>query len=209
MGGDAPAPGRPPAAGPPLDRGEEHRLDRRVRGPRASRSAPASAFRLRWCSRGSASVRLVCAFLRSVHELFWALLLLQVTGLSPTTGILAIALPYAGIFAKVFSEMIEEADLAAVRVLPVRHGALSAFVYARLPELAVPFKTYTLYRLECGLRSTLVLGFIGLPTMGFHLESAFRQGRYAEAAGLLLAFYVLIGTRRLWARPSTTKSQSG
>jgi phosphonate transport system permease protein len=72
-----------------------------------------------------------------------------------------------------------------------------------LPELAVPFKTYTLYRLECGLRSTLVLGFIGLPTMGFHLESAFRQGRYAEAAGLLLAFYALIGTRRLWARAST------
>src|SRR4051812_39225595 len=151
----------------------------------------------------SRTLRLVCAFLRSVHELFWALLLLQVTGLSPTTGILAIALPYAGIFAKVFSEMIEEADLSAVRVLPSGTSALSAFVYARLPELAVPFKTYTLYRLEFGLRSTLVLGFIGLPTMGFHLESAFRQGRYAEAAGLLLAFYVLIGTRRLWARPST------
>src|SRR5215210_5287014 len=148
-------------------------------------------------------VRLVCAFLRSIHELFWALLLLQVTGLSPTTGILAIALPYTGVFAKVFSEMIEEADLAAVRVLPSGTGALSAFVYARLPDLAVPFKTYTLYRLECGLRSTLVLGFIGLPTMGFHLESAFRQGRYAEAAGLLLAFYALIGTRRLWARAST------
>jgi phosphonate transport system permease protein len=151
----------------------------------------------------SRSVRLVCAFLRSIHELFWALLLLQVTGLSPTTGILAIALPYTGVFAKVFSEMIEEADLAAVRVLPSGTGALSAFVYARLPELAVPFKTSTLYRLECGLRSTLVLGFIGLPTMGFHLESAFRQGRYAEAAGLLLAFYALIGTRRLWARAST------
>src|SRR3954465_15683856 len=49
----------------------------------------------------SRAVRLVCAFLRSIHGLFWALLL-QVTGLSPTTGILAIALPYTGIFAKVF-----------------------------------------------------------------------------------------------------------
>jgi len=29
----------------------------------------------------SRSVRLICAFLRSIHELFWALLLLQVTGL--------------------------------------------------------------------------------------------------------------------------------
>jgi len=52
-------------------------------------------------------IRLFSAFLRSVHELFWALFLLQITGLSPATGILAIALPYTGIFAKVFAEIIE------------------------------------------------------------------------------------------------------
>lgn len=151
----------------------------------------------------SALVRGTAVTLRSIHELFWALLLIQVFGLGSTTGILAIALPYTGIFAKVFAEMIEEADLAAERVLPAGTGAVSAFVYARLPELADRFKTYTLYRLECGMRSTLVLGFIGLPTIGFHLESYFKQGNYAEAAALLGCFYVLIGTRRLWARPAT------
>jgi len=148
----------------------------------------------------SAPVRVLCAALRSVHELFWALLLIQVTGISPTTGLLAIAIPYAGIFAKVFSEFIEEADLAAERTLPPGTSAVSRFVYGRLPELAGPFQTYLLYRLECGLRSTLVLGFIGLPTMGFELESYFRQGRYAQAAGFVAVFYVLIATRRLWAR---------
>ncbi|MGU3337142.1 PhnE/PtxC family ABC transporter permease [Methylobacterium mesophilicum] len=149
------------------------------------------------------SVRLVCAALRSVHELFWALLLMQVFGLSATTGILAIALPYAGICAKVYSEIIEEADLAALRVLPEGTGALSAFAYGRLPDVAAAFRYYTLYRFECAMRSTLVLGFIGLPTMGFYLESAFRQGRYAEAGALLLVFYALIGSRRLWMRLST------
>lgn len=149
------------------------------------------------------AVRLLCAFLRSVHELFWALLLIQISGLSPATGILAIAIPYSGIFAKVFAEMIEEADLSAERVLPVATSTVARFAYARIPELAPQFWTYTLYRLECGMRSTLVLGFIGLPTIGFHLDSFFKQGHYREAAALLLAFYVLIGTRRLWARPAT------
>lgn len=148
-------------------------------------------------------VRVVCTGLRSVHELFWALLLMQVFGLSATTGILAIALPYAGICAKVYSEIIEEADLAALRVLPDGTGALSAFAYARLPDVASAFRNYTLYRLECAMRSTLILGFIGLPTMGFYLESAFRQGRYAEAGALLLVFYALIGSRRLWVRTAT------
>ncbi|MEZ5785504.1 MAG: ABC transporter permease [Xanthobacteraceae bacterium] len=149
------------------------------------------------------AVRLLCAFLRSVHELFWALLLIQVSGLSPTTGILAVAIPYAGIFAKVFAELIEEADLSAERVLPAGTSIIGRFAYARIPELAPQFWTYTLYRLECGMRSTLVLGFIGLPTIGFHLDSFFKEGYYAEAAALLLSFYVLIGTRRLWARPAT------
>lgn len=149
------------------------------------------------------AIRLLCAFLRSVHELFWALLLIQITGLSPTTGILAVAIPYSGIFAKVFAEMIEEADLSVERVLPVGTSIVARFAYARIPELAPQFWTYTLYRLECGMRSTLVLGFVGLPTIGFHLDSFFKQGHYAQAAALLFAFYVLIGTRRLWARPAT------
>jgi phosphonate transport system permease protein len=150
-----------------------------------------------------APVRVLATVLRSVHELFWALLLIQVFGLGPITGLLAIALPYTGFFAKVFSEMIEEADLSAVEVLPQRTSLISAFFYGRLPELVQPFKTYTLYRLECGMRSTLVLGFVGLPTIGFHLESYFKQGHYAQAAALLGTFYVLIGTRRIWARPAT------
>ena len=150
-----------------------------------------------------AAVRVSAMVLRSIHELFWALLLIQVFGLGPATGVLAIAIPYAGIFAKVFAEMIEEADLTAERVLPNGTSVISAFAFARLPELAERFKTYTLYRLECGLRSTLVLGFVGLPTVGFHLEGYFKQGKYAEAAALLGVFYVLIGTRRLWARPAT------
>jgi phosphonate transport system permease protein len=149
------------------------------------------------------AVRLLCAFLRSVHELFWALLLIQIAGLSPTTGILAVAIPYSGIFAKVFAEMIEEADLSAERVLPAGTSTVARFAYARIPELAPQFWTYTLYRLECGMRSTLVLGFVGLPTIGFHLDSFFKQGHYREAAALLFVFYVLIGTRRLWARPAT------
>ena len=151
----------------------------------------------------SAAVRAFSVVVRSIHELFWALLLIQVFGIGPLTGVLAIALPYCGIFAKVYAEMIEEADLGAERVLPVGTSPIDAFAFARLPDLAVRFKTYTLYRLECGMRSTLVLGFIGLPTVGFHLESYFKQGRYPEAAALLLTFYVLIATRRLWARPAT------
>jgi phosphonate transport system permease protein len=51
------------------------------------------------------------------------------------------------------------------------------------------------------LRSSAVLGFIGLPTLGFHLETAFREGLYSDAAALLYAFYLLIASLKYWLRP--------
>ena len=55
--------------------------------------------------------------------------------------------------------------------MPSGTGALSSFVFVRLPDVWAHFRVYALYRLECGLRSSAVLGFVGLPTLGFHLES--------------------------------------
>lgn len=143
-------------------------------------------------------VRVGCAFVRAIHELFWALIFLQIFGLSPLTGILAIAIPYAGIIAKVYAEILEEADPAPARAAPFGSGAVSIFLFARLPDAWVHFKNYSMYRLECGLRSSAVLGFVGLPTLGFHLDSAFKQGYYSEVSALLILFYIIIATMRYW-----------
>ena len=145
-------------------------------------------------------VRVGCAFVRAIHELFWALIFLQAFGLSPLTGLLAIALPYAGTFAKVYSEILEESDRAPLQALPSGCGHLSAFAYARVAPVWSHLTTYTLYRLECGLRSSAILGFVGLPTLGYYLHSAFMEGHYEEVAALLILFYVLIATIRLWAQ---------
>ena len=158
--------------------------------------AMALAFHLR-------AVRAFAASLRSIHELFWALLLLQILGISPWTGVLAVGLPYAGIFAKVYAEIMEEADPSPERALPAGTGVVSRFLFVRAPILSQAFRAYTLYRLECGLRSSLILGFIGIPTIGDEISSAFRPGSYHEAAALLLVFYALIATRGLWARAKT------
>ncbi len=146
-------------------------------------------------------VRMLCAVVRAIHELFWALIFLQLFGLSPLTGVLAIAIPYAGIIAKVYAEIMEEADQSPLRVVPSGTGRISTFLFVRLPDVLAHFRAYSLYRLECGLRSSAVLGFIGLPTLGFHLESAFGEGKYSEVAALLILFYVIIATIRFWVRP--------
>ncbi|MDP6017320.1 MAG: ABC transporter permease, partial [Candidatus Latescibacteria bacterium] len=148
-----------------------------------------------------APVRLGCALVRSIHEIFWAFLLLPVVGLTPVCGILAIGIPYAGVFGKVYAEIRQESDQSSLRGLPLDAGRLSRFCYGVLPMIWYDVKAYTSYRMECALRSSAVLGFIGLPTLGFHLETALREGHYSEAPALLYAFYLLIASLRYWVRP--------
>ncbi|MEE4252266.1 MAG: ABC transporter permease [Alcanivoracaceae bacterium] len=147
-------------------------------------------------------IRAFSAIVRAIHELFWGLLFLQVFGLSTLTGLLAIAIPYSGIFAKVFGEFLEEADRAPALALTRRSDAFSVFCYARLPLVWQHMKTYGIYRLECAVRASAILGFIGLPTIGFHLETAFRQGDYSTGAALLYIFLAIILSLRWWFKPS-------
>ncbi|QTF94515.1 MAG: ABC transporter permease [Halomonas sp. BM-2019] len=143
-------------------------------------------------------VRAGCAFVRAIHELFWALLFLQVFGLTAYTAVAALAIPYAGIFAKVYAEILEQTPRAPRDALPPGTGRLARFVYAELPLAWAQLAAYTRYRFECALRASVLLGFVGLPTLGFHLESAFREGRYHEAGALLWLFYLLIASLPWW-----------
>lgn len=146
-------------------------------------------------------VRLFCAFIRAIHEIFWAFIFLPIVGLDPVCGVLAIAIPYAGVFAKVYAEIHQESDQHPLQGIPAGSTVLSRFFYGSLPVIYQDVRHYTSYRFECALRSSAVLGFIGLPTLGFYLETAFREGYYGEAAAILYAFYLLIASIKYWAKP--------
>ena len=144
-------------------------------------------------------VRSFCAFIRAIHELFWALLLIQCFGLSPLTGVLALAIPYSGTLAKIYGELFEEAAPVPRSTL-LESNTLSGFIFTTLPQSWQALVTYTSYRFECAVRSSVILGFIGLPTLGFYLESALRESHYHEAASLLYLLIMLIVSLRFILR---------
>ena len=145
-------------------------------------------------------VRLLCASVRSVHELFWGLIFMQLYGISPLTGLLAIMVPFTGVFAKVFAEIFHQQSQQPAQTIASSVGLVKRFSYTLIPQSWPALLSYTRYRFECALRSSAILGFIGLPTLGFHLETAFKQGQYSEAGALLWAFLLLIASIRFWLR---------
>lgn len=151
-------------------------------------------------SPGTHAVRLVLAAMRSVHELLWAVLLLAALGASPTAGVVAIAIPYAGTLAKVFSEMLDEAPRGAA--LALRGAGATAgqqFVAGLLPRALPDMASYTFYRFECALRSSAVLGFFGFPTLGYHLSLSFENLHYREVWTWLYGMFALVVLVELWS----------
>ncbi|MFN8773634.1 MAG: PhnE/PtxC family ABC transporter permease [bacterium] len=139
------------------------------------------------------AIRWLLIVLRSVPELVWALVFVRVVGLGPTAGVLAIALTYAGMLGKVYAEILESGDAHATTTL-LRNGSsrTGAFLYGLLPTNAAELTSYTVYRWECAIRSSAVLGFVGAGGLGQQLITSLKMFNGAEVSTILLVFVALV-----------------
>lgn len=142
---------------------------------------------LRWSVRG------VLIVLRSVPEIVWALLFVRAVGLGPTAGVLAIAITYAGMLGKVYAEIFESVDPLPTRAL-IGSGAsrLQAFAYGVLPQATGEMLSYTVYRWECAVRASVVMGFVGAGGLGQQMDLSMRMFAGGEVASMLLTFLMLV-----------------
>ena len=142
---------------------------------------------LRWPVRGLLIV------LRSVPEIVWALLFVRAVGLGPTAGVLAIAITYAGMLGKVYAEIFESVDLRPPRALLLAGSPrLAAFAYGLLPNAAGEMLSYSVYRWECAIRASVVMGFVGAGGLGQQIDLSLRMFAGAEVASMLLTFLLLV-----------------
>jgi phosphonate transport system permease protein len=147
------------------------------------------------------AVRGLMVVLRSVPELVWALVFVRVVGLGATAGVLAIALTYGGMLGKVYAEILESGDAHPASTL-LRNGAgrMQAFFYGLLPQNAAELTSYTVYRWECAIRSSAVLGFVGAGGLGQEMDSSMKMFNGGEVSTMLIVFVLLVaGTDRLSA----------
>jgi len=137
--------------------------------------------------------RTLLVLLRSVPELVWALVFVRVVGLGPTAGVLAIALTYGGMLGKVYAEILESGEPHATQTL-LRNGGsrLQAFFYGLLPQNAAELTSYTVYRWECAIRSSVVLGFVGAGGLGQQMDNSMKMFNGGEVLTMLVVFVALV-----------------
>ena len=132
--------------------------------------------------------------LRALHELIWGLLLLQLFGLNGWVAVLAISLPYSALMARVVADQLDNRSSNAA--LALRNGGAPAgaiLITAVLPEAANGLLSHSGHRLDCALRSAVLLGVFGLGGIGTDLALSLQSLRFQEVwSGLWLLAVLML-----------------
>ncbi|HUL61063.1 MAG TPA: ABC transporter permease subunit [Anaeromyxobacteraceae bacterium] len=155
-----------------------------------------------------AAARALLDLLRAVPELVWALLFVRAVGIGPAPGVLAIGVSYAGVLGKVFAEILESAPRAPAEALAASGATPAAALALGIGPAARPvLASYTLYRFDCALRSSAVLGVVGAGGVGQEIELSLKMLAYDEVAAWVIALFALVaavdvasGRARRWMR---------
>ncbi len=140
-----------------------------------------------------AATRFVLLVLRGIPEIVWALLLVRAFGLGPAAGVLAVAVTYGGMLGKVYSEILESGDTRPARaLLESGSGRLMAFFYGLLPGSAQELASYTVYRWECAVRASVIMGFVGAGGLGQLMDQSMKMLNGGEVSSILIIFLLLV-----------------
>lgn len=130
---------------------------------------------------------------RSIDALIWALIWINVVGLGPFAGLLAIATADIGALAKLMSEAIEAADRRPVEaVRACGGGRLQEIRFGLLTQILPVFASQLLYFFESNTRSATIIGIVGAGGIGLHLYEQIRVLEWQQAAFLILLVLIAV-----------------
>ena len=125
--------------------------------------------------------------MRSVDVLIWALIWINVVGLGPFAGMLAIACSDFGAFGKLFSEAIETCDRRPGEGVVASGGsALHRIRFGLIPGVLPVLASQVLYFFESNTRSATIIGIVGAGGIGQYLTELIRVLELQQVAFLVL-----------------------
>ena len=134
-------------------------------------------------------------FCRTVPEIVFALIFVWAFGIGPMAGILAIIIHTAGANGKLFAEVVENADGAAMEGVRAAGGNWFHRVrFGMLPQVAPNFLSYTLLRFEINVRGASVLGFVGAGGIGEELYHVISFNYYEEISAIIVLIILTVAS---------------
>jgi len=138
-------------------------------------------------------IRFFLTIIRSIHEVVWGIILMQIYGINFSIGIIAICIPYIAVNSKVFAEQLETIDYKSFESInQINAPTFSSLLTLISNPIINTFKNFGLYRLECSIRSTVILGLFGIGGIGTSIFLSFQTLNFRELWTYLWSLALLI-----------------
>jgi phosphonate transport system permease protein len=140
-------------------------------------------------------LRIILNFIRSIEPLIWAIIFSVWVGIGPYAGMIALLVHTIASNAKLYSEAIESIEEGAVEAISAT-GAnkIQVIWYAVVPQIVLPFLSFTIYRWDINVRMATVIGLVGGGGIGTMLMQYQGLARWHEVGliVLIIAFVVWV-----------------
>jgi phosphonate transport system permease protein len=131
--------------------------------------------------------------LRTMPDLFWAMLFATAVGFGPVAGALALTVFTIAIVSKLWSESLESIDMGLPEAIRAAGGRWHHMVrFGALPQAAAHYVSYVLYAFELNVRASMVLGLVGAGGIGMILETQRANFEYERVTLIILAVLVAV-----------------
>lgn len=146
------------------------------------------------------SFRFLLSCMRAIHELIWAWFFVAAIGLSPFAAIFAIAISYGGTLGKIFSDLLNDVPKKPLEALKTNGASnIQIFIYGYLPVAIPNMVSYTMYRLECAVRSSTIMSFVGLGGLGYQIHLSLNDLEYNEVWTYIYFLVGLVILIEIWS----------
>lgn len=131
--------------------------------------------------------------IRGVDTLIWALIWINVVGLGPFAGVLAIMTSDIGSFSKLYSEAIEAVDgKPSEGVISTGGSKWHAIRFGIVPQVMPVLLSQILYYFESNTRSATIIGIVGAGGIGLYLAEQIRTYEWDQVAFIILMILITV-----------------
>lgn len=132
-------------------------------------------------------------FIRTIPDLFWAMILTTSIGFGPLAGAIALTIFTMAIMGKLLSETVDAAEpgpLEAAKGTGSRH--FPAVRHAIMPQVLPNYIALSLYIFELTIRSSTILGIVGAGGIGRVIEAQRITFRFDRILAVLIPVLVVV-----------------
>jgi phosphonate transport system permease protein len=138
-------------------------------------------------------LRAILNIVRSIEPLIWAIIFSVWVGIGPFAGVLALMVTTVASLAKQYSEMVESIDEGPLEAIQATGaGALQVIWFAVVPQIVLPYLSFTIYRWDINVRMSTIIGLVGGGGIGTLLNQYQGQSAWHEVGCLALVIVLAV-----------------